>query len=89
MNIFEFDTNGLFTSVIADPAITLETINIKNTTGWCPVYYDDGRRHGANTFNSSCGSNQTLGEYMWLNALHPTLTMYQAIAAGIAKMFSA
>lgn len=89
MNIFEFDTNALFTSVIADPASTPQTINIKNTTGWCPAYYDKGIRHGADTYNASCGSGLTLGEYMWLNNIHPTLTMYQAMAAQIAKMFGA
>lgn len=89
MNIFEFDTNGLFTSVIANPASTPQTVNIKNTTGWCPAYYNHGIRQGADTFNSSCGSGLRLGEYMWLNEIHPTLTMYQAIAAQIAKMFGA
>jgi len=87
MNIFEFDTNGLFTSVIANPASTPQTVNIKNTTGWCPAFYDNGVRQGASTYNSSCGSGLTLGEYVWLNSIHPTLTMYQAMAAQIAKMF--
>ena len=87
MNIVEYDIHGLFTSVIANPASNPITAGIKNTTGWCPPYYDNGIPHGADFYNASCG-NLTLGEYFWLNNIHPTVTMYRAIAAGVAEIFS-
>lgn len=88
MNIIQFDINALFTSILANPASNPITAGIKNTTGWCPAYYDTGRRHGADFFDPSCGELK-LGEYAWVNMIHPTLVMYQAIAHGIAGMFGA
>ena len=86
MNMLQYDLNTLFTEVIADPASNPITANIKNTTGWCPAYYDDGKPHSANFTDPSCG-NVPLGEFVWINSIHPTITMYDAIADGIASMF--
>ncbi len=88
MNIIQFDIHSLFRSIIANPASDPQTVGIKNITGWCPAYYDNGIRHGADFYDPSCGGLK-LGQYLWLNNIHPTLTIYQAIAAQIAKSFGA
>ena len=87
MNIVQYDIHSLFTSVIANPSSNPETTQIKNTTDWCPPYYDNGVQQGADVYNASCGGLK-LGEYLWLGNIHVTVTMYQAIARGIAEMFS-
>lgn len=88
MNIFEFDTNKLLTNVITAPNSDRETVDIKNVTSYCDEYSDGGRHHGPEFFNASCGTGLKLGEYFWVDGLHPTPTIFRFIAAEIAKLFS-
>ena len=79
-SVFQFDTYEFFSQVIADPSSNPLTARFKNLTGWCFPYGNKYRE----VFDPKCGVYNT--EYLWGDRLHPTYTMYGAMAAQIAKL---
>ena len=57
-----------------------QTAGYLNTTEFC-VAYENGTPE-PDTFNETCGI--PVNEYFWLNQLHPTYPMHDALAAQIA-----
>ena len=80
--LFEFQTNQVFSNILGDPARYPQSSIIKNVTLDCPAYTEILPM--IDYFNASCGV--PLREYFWLNALHPTYTVHDALAAEVAKV---
>ncbi|MCJ1254070.1 hypothetical protein MMC24_001884 [Lignoscripta atroalba] len=80
--VFLFDTNAIFSMVLDNPASYPQTALYKNTTAYC-----DGYANGTPTqdyFNATCGI--PVNQYFWLNSLHPTYPMHDAVAAQVAML---
>ncbi|THZ02257.1 hypothetical protein D6C85_07772 [Aureobasidium pullulans] len=79
---FVFDTNKVFSRVIEHPRAYPQTCAYQNTTQYCEAY-----QNGTPTptsFNATCGVS--VDKYLWLNSLHPTFRMHEAIASQIVKL---
>ena len=76
---FQFDANALFTQVLDDPSAYPQTAHYKNTTAYCAAYQDGTPK--PDSFNETCGI--PVNEYFWLNDLHPTYPMHDAMAKAI------
>jgi phospholipase/lecithinase/hemolysin len=79
---FVFNTHKVFSRVIEHPCAYPQTCPYKNTTEFCTAY-----QNGTPTptsFDPACGV--PVDEYLWLNSLHPTFRMHEAIAAQIVKL---
>ncbi|KAI4845835.1 hypothetical protein E4T44_05406 [Aureobasidium sp. EXF-8845] len=79
---FVFNTHKVFSRVIEHPCAYPQTCPYKNTTEFCTAY-----QNGTPTpisFDPECGV--PVDEYLWLNSLHPTFRMHEAIAAQIVKL---
>jgi phospholipase/lecithinase/hemolysin len=79
---FVFNTHKIFSRVIEHPCAYPQTCPYKNTTAYCTAY-----QNGTPTptsFDPECGI--PVDEYLWLNSLHPTFRMHEAIAAQIVKL---
>jgi len=79
-NIFTYDANTLFNTVLNNPASFPQTSIYKNTTNFC-VAYENGTPAN-NTLIASCGI--PVNEYFWLNSLHPTYPMQQVLAQQVS-----
>ncbi|KAL9597486.1 MAG: hypothetical protein Q9219_005119 [cf. Caloplaca sp. 3 TL-2023] len=78
-----FNTNKVFSLVIDDPSVYPQTAIYKDTTGSCAAYEQmPGDLPSMNHFNSACP--YPANEYLWLNGLHPTYPIHEAIAAQLA-----
>jgi len=80
ISVFLFDLHSLFEQVLDDPRSFPQTAHYRNTTNNCNEY---GWAMRADSFQPSCGV--PLKEYLWLNELHPTYPVHEAMAAQIAK----
>ncbi|KAL8819835.1 MAG: hypothetical protein Q9223_001810 [Gallowayella weberi] len=81
ISVLLFDTNMLFSQAMDDPAVWPQTANIKNTTGSCKAY-DSWDLPSMNYSDPSCP--YPVNEYFWLNGLHPTYPVHEALAAQVA-----
>jgi len=81
-NIFAFDTNSLFNKVLDNPKSFPQTSLYKNTTDFCAAYQNG--TPAQNTFNTSCGV--PVNEYFWLNTLHPTYPVHDALAQEVSLL---
>ena len=82
---FLFDTNAIFSQVLQSPTSHPQTAQYLNTTTYCTAY-EDGTT-AEDTFDPSCGV--PVNQYFWLNTLHPTYPMHDAMAQAIAAQLSA
>ena len=83
--VFHFDANAIFSQVLDDPSSYPQTALYRNTTGYCAAYQNG--TPAPYTFNATCGV--PVNEYFWLNTLHPTYPMHDAMAEQIvAEMMS-
>jgi len=84
-NVFTVDTNTIFTQVLNNPKSYPQTAGYKNLTNYC-VAYENGTP-AEDTYDSSCGV--PVNEYFWLNSLHPTSPMHDALASEVARRLRA
>ncbi|KAL8687792.1 MAG: hypothetical protein Q9218_006139 [Villophora microphyllina] len=97
--VFSFDVHGFLNVIIDSPDAFSQTARLKNTRDYCREYGDrhwlpnepwprkdqgetDGDWHGYH--DEACPHE--LREYFWLNGLHPTWPVHQALAAGLAQL---
>jgi phospholipase/lecithinase/hemolysin len=76
VTVKQFDVHRIFSQVIDAPNTFEETKAYKNVTKWCPLY--GGGTPERDTFYEDCGI--PVDEYLWLNDLHPTYPIHNAIA---------
>jgi len=79
---FVFNTHKVFSRVIEHPCAYPQTCPYKNTTAYCTAY--ENGTATPTSFDPVCGI--PVDEYLWLNSLHPTFRMHEAIAAQIIKL---
>ncbi|KAI4141396.1 MAG: hypothetical protein L6R39_005356 [Caloplaca ligustica] len=81
VSVLLFNTNSLFSQVIDNPTLFPQTAIYKNTTGSCKAY-ESGEVPSMDYYNSTC--QYPVNEYLWLNGLHPTYPVHEALAAQVA-----
>ncbi|KAL8724706.1 MAG: hypothetical protein Q9166_007794 [cf. Caloplaca sp. 2 TL-2023] len=81
ISVLLFDTNKLFSQAIENPAVWAQTANLKNTTGSCKAY-EGGDVPSMDYSDPSC--QYPVNQYFWLDGLHPTYPVHEAIAAQVA-----
>ncbi|KAL8928229.1 MAG: hypothetical protein Q9208_001939 [Pyrenodesmia sp. 3 TL-2023] len=81
VSVLLFNTNMLFSKTIDDPSTYPQTAIYKNTTGTCKAY-ESGAIPSLDYFNETC--QYAANEYFWLNGLHPTYPIHEALAAQLA-----
>lgn len=79
---FIFDTHKVFSRVLEHPCAYPQTCPYKNTTAYCTGY--ENGTSTSTSFDPACGI--PVDEYLWLNSLHPTFRMHEAIASQIVKL---
>jgi phospholipase/lecithinase/hemolysin len=82
VTIFDLDTYTIFNAVLNNPKIFPQTAGYRNTTSYCEAYVNG--TPNMTSFNPSCGL--PVNEYFWLNPLHPTYPMHNAMAKQIANL---
>src|SRR5579871_2053496 len=80
--IFVLDTYAIFNAVLNNPKVFPQTSCYRNTTSYCETYMNG--TPSMTSFNLSCGL--PVNEYFWLNSLHPTYPMHDAIAEHVATL---
>ncbi|KAE9567742.1 Acetylesterase [Colletotrichum fructicola] len=80
VNAWVVDANGVFTGAIEEPAKFASTAGLKNTTAYCEAY--ENGTDAQDTLIASCGV--PVNEYFWLNTLHPTYPIHDAVAETVA-----
>ncbi|GME38935.1 GDSL esterase/lipase [Neofusicoccum parvum] len=83
-SVFTFDTYTLFNQILDDPTSHEQTASLKNTTAYCTDY--ENGTDAQNTTSAACGI--PVNEYFWLNSLHPTFPVHEAVAAELSKQLS-
>lgn len=81
VSVLLFHTNNLFSEVMDNPSIFPQTAIYKDTKDACKAY-EQGEVPRMDYFNSTC--EYPVNEYLWLNGLHPTYPVHEAIAAQLA-----
>ncbi|KAL8987471.1 MAG: hypothetical protein Q9177_003320 [Variospora cf. flavescens] len=76
-----FDTHSVFSQAMAQPSVWPQTADLKDTTGSCEVYRD-GRVPSMDYYDLRC--QYPVNQYFWLNDLHPTYPIHEALAAQVA-----
>ncbi|KAL3427750.1 Thermolabile hemolysin 2 [Phlyctema vagabunda] len=84
-NVFTIDTHDLFTKVLDNPASFPQTALYKNTTAYCAAYQNGTPT--PDTLDPSCSI--PVNEYLWLNSLHPTYPIHDALAEVVASQLTA
>ncbi|KAL8947374.1 MAG: hypothetical protein Q9222_006340 [Ikaeria aurantiellina] len=82
ISVLLFNTNKLFSEVIDNPGIFPQTAGYKNTTGACRAYNDFNLP--SMDFWNQTACERLVNEYLWLNGLHPTYPVHEALAAQVA-----
>jgi phospholipase/lecithinase/hemolysin len=78
--VFHFNTHSTFAAVLDDPAVFTQTAMYKNTTDYCTAYQDG--TPAEDTFYPNCSI--PVNQYFWLNNIHPTYPMHDAMAMQIS-----
>ncbi|KAL8755067.1 MAG: hypothetical protein Q9184_004911, partial [Pyrenodesmia sp. 2 TL-2023] len=81
ISVLLFNTNMLFSKTINHPSTYPQTAIYKNTTGSCKAY-ESGEVPSMDYFDKTC--QYPVNEYFWLNGLHPTYPVHEALAAQLA-----
>lgn len=76
-----FDTHSVFSQAMAQPSVWPQTADLKDTTGSCEVY-GDGHVPSMDYYDLRC--QYPVNQYFWLNGLHPTYPIHEALAAQVA-----
>ncbi|KAF9880448.1 hypothetical protein CkaCkLH20_02402 [Colletotrichum karsti] len=84
-NAWVVDANGVFNGVLDEPAKFAATAGLKNTTSYCEAY--ENGTDAQDTLIESCGVK--VNEYFWLNTLHPTYPIHDAVAETVADALEA
>ncbi|KXH54140.1 fungal cellulose binding domain-containing protein [Colletotrichum salicis] len=84
-NSWVVDANGVFNGVLDNVAKFDSTKGYKNTTGYCDAYKDGTTAQ--DTLIDSC--TYPVNEYFWLNTLHPTYPIHDAVAETVASALEA
>ncbi|KAK7456598.1 fungal cellulose binding domain-containing protein [Colletotrichum acutatum] len=84
-NSWVVDANGVFNGVLDNVAKFDATKEYKNTTGYCDAYKDGTTAQ--DTLIDSC--TYPVNEYFWLNTLHPTYPIHDAVAETVASALEA
>ncbi|KAL9581007.1 MAG: hypothetical protein Q9203_006076 [Teloschistes exilis] len=82
VSVLLFNTNMLFSEAIDNPKIWPQTALYKSTTGACKAY-ESSDVPAMDYYDPSC--QYRVNEYLWLNGLHPTYPIHEALAAQVAK----
>ncbi|KAL8734434.1 MAG: hypothetical protein Q9181_003214 [Wetmoreana brouardii] len=81
VSVLLFNTNKLFSEAIDNPSTWPQTAIYKNTTGSCKAY-ETGDVPSMDYYNETC--QYPVNQYLWLNGLHPTYPIHEAMAAQVA-----
>ncbi|KAK0381155.1 fungal cellulose binding domain-containing protein [Colletotrichum limetticola] len=84
-NAWVVDANGVFNGVLDNVAKFDATKGYKNTTGYCDAYKDGTTAQ--DTLIDSC--TYPVNEYFWLNTLHPTYPIHDAVAETVTSALEA
>ncbi|WYZ35878.1 hypothetical protein EsH8_X_000525 [Colletotrichum jinshuiense] len=84
-NAWVVDANGVFNGVLDDVTKFEATKGYKNTTAYCEAY--ENGTDADDTLIESCGVK--VNEYFWLNTLHPTYPIHEAVAETVAAALEA
>ncbi|KAK1515830.1 fungal cellulose binding domain-containing protein [Colletotrichum costaricense] len=84
-NSWVVDANGVFNGVLDNVAKFDATKGYKNTTGYCDAYKDGTTAQ--DTLIDSC--TYPVNQYFWLNTLHPTYPIHDAVAETVALALEA
>ena len=82
VTIFALDTYAIFNAVLNNPKVFPQTAGYRNTTSYCEAYANG--TPSMTSFNPNCGL--PVNEYFWLDPLHPTYPMHNAMAKQIANL---
>jgi len=82
VTVFALDTYSIFNAVLNNPKVFPQTAGYRNTTRYCATYMNG--TPNMTSFSASCGL--PVNEYFWLNQLHPTYPMHDAMAAHIVNL---
>ncbi|KAL8713564.1 MAG: hypothetical protein Q9220_002426 [cf. Caloplaca sp. 1 TL-2023] len=82
VSVLLFNTNKLFSETIDDPTVWPQTTIYKNTTGACRAYNDFNLP--SMDFWNRTACERPVNEYLWLNGLHVTYPIHEALAAQVA-----
>ncbi|KAL0933878.1 fungal cellulose binding domain-containing protein [Colletotrichum truncatum] len=81
VNAWVVDANAVFNQVLDQPTKFESTAGLKNTTAYCKEY--ENGTNNQDTLIASCGVKPS--EYFWLNTLHPTSAIHDAVAETVAS----
>ncbi|KAL8958855.1 MAG: hypothetical protein Q9193_004169 [Seirophora villosa] len=81
VSVLLFNTHSVFSQAIAQPSVWPQTANLKDTTGNCKAY-ESGDVPSMDYYDSTC--QYPVNQYFWLNGLHPTYPIHEALAAQVA-----
>ena len=76
-----FNTNLLFSNILNNPETYPQTADLRNVTGYCEAY-DSFDLPRTDFDDASC--LVPVNQYFWLNGLHPTSSVHEALAAQVA-----
>lgn len=77
-----FNTHSVFAQAVANPAVWPQTANLKDTNSTCEAY-ETGDVPSMDYYNETCA--YPVNEYFWLNGLHPTYPIHEALAARVGE----
>ncbi|TDZ60878.1 Acetylesterase [Colletotrichum trifolii] len=80
-NAWVVDANGVFNGALDDVKKFGSTAGVRNTTAYCAAYENGTDK--PDTLIESCGVK--VDEYFWLNSLHPTYPIHDAVAETVAE----
>ncbi|KAF6823773.1 cellulose-binding gdsl lipase [Colletotrichum musicola] len=80
-NAWVVDANTVFNQVLDEPKVFGATAGLRNVTAYCAAY--ENGTEAPDTLVESCGVK--VDEYFWLNSLHPTYPIHDAVAETVAK----
>lgn len=78
--VLRFDTHAFLSKLMDDPCVMKETCSLKVMDTYCRVYMHE--ENDPNRFDAECG--YPISEYFWLNTLHPSSRVHDAMAKAIA-----
>ncbi|OLN82385.1 Thermolabile hemolysin 2, partial [Colletotrichum chlorophyti] len=84
-NAWVVDANAVFNGVLDNVGAFEATNGLKNTTAYCEAY--ENGTDAPDTLVESCGVR--VNEYFWLNSLHPTYPIHDAVAQTVAAALEA
>ncbi|KAJ0158929.1 hypothetical protein CTA2_10616 [Colletotrichum tanaceti] len=84
-NAWVVDANAVFNRALDDVGAFEATKGLKNTTGYCEAY--ENGTGAEDTLVESC--THRVNEYFWLNSLHPTYPIHDAVAETVGAALAA